>query len=134
MGAILCYVLVKGDVRNVVAISDDDARRYGCPYCGALYEFGADESVVYRETKYQWCSRCNRGYMVLMDGRRTSDIMVSGYGGAVYPVRSAHPRGTPIFTNTGGIATTNRGPTATVVPTTNRRPLNGAVADGPAGC
>jgi|GEM_PF-3989987 hypothetical protein len=133
MGAISCYVLVRGDAQAVIAVSDDDARRYGCPYCGTPYEFGAEEAVYYRDSEYLLCRSCLCGYIVLKGTCQVSDITITGRGVHI-PHRSPHPCGGPIFTNGGGIPTTNRGPTATVVPVTNRRPPRGTVPEGPVGC
>lgn len=137
-----CYVILpSGATKPVLAVSDNDARLFGCPYCGTTYEFGLEEAVIYRNSRFVLCTKCCRGYLVLGGACTMSEIGISGIG---HPPRSPHPFNLAHPSNRGP-AVTNRGGSSTVVPTTNRRPLvsgrdgraappAGGSPDGAAGC
>ncbi|NMB69846.1 hypothetical protein GYA27_01415 [candidate division WWE3 bacterium] len=79
---------------DTIAISRDDAEKYGCPYCG--YQSGFNH-VSGRGASVITCGECKQCFIVLSPGVNVSPFGIeSGKGQKVYPKLSEHPRkGTP---------------------------------------
>lgn len=72
-----------------IAISGEEAKQYGCPYCG--YRSGSPP-ISDRGTSVVFCGECDRSFAVLASGVTKSTI---GFGDE-YPELQPHPRkGTP---------------------------------------
>ncbi|MBI5044794.1 MAG: hypothetical protein HZC02_02610 [Candidatus Levybacteria bacterium] len=70
-----------------LAISVDDAREYGCPYCGAEF-FPLNLLLWGGDCQSMLCPQCNRTYIVLYQGVTKSFLEILSY----HPPLSPHPR------------------------------------------
>lgn len=82
------------DMEGVIAISNEDMQKWGCPNCG----YRSGYSHISGQGASDWtCGECGYSFIILAKGVTVSPFGVgSGKGPAIYPKLSEHPRkGTP---------------------------------------
>ncbi|MFA4996113.1 MAG: hypothetical protein WC536_03165 [Patescibacteria group bacterium] len=82
-------------IEDVIAISQKDYLRYGCPHCGHLPPDSLSDSwqLLNEEGDVGECINCNRPFIVLKDGQEFSPFVIEIKGSrSVHRHLQPHPR------------------------------------------